>query len=70
MANYEEALKYYQRSVEIKEDFLDGIYQLGLTYLTLGKNDEAITQFENYLKIDPDSEKANQVKGFLNYLRR
>jgi len=70
MANYEEALKYYQRSVEIKEDFLDGIYQLGLTYLTLGKNDESIAQFENYLKIDPDSERAEQVKGFLNYLRR
>jgi len=70
MANYEEALKYYQRSVEIKEDFLDGIYQLGLTYLTLGKNDESIARFENYLKIDPDSERAEQVKGFLSYLRR
>ncbi|HZX11139.1 MAG TPA: tetratricopeptide repeat protein [Acidobacteriota bacterium] len=70
LANYEEALKYYQRSVEIKEDFLDGLYQLGLTYLTLGKNEEAIVQFEEYLELDPDSERADQVKGFLNYLRR
>ncbi len=70
MANYEEALKYYQRSVEIKEDFLDGFYQLGLTYLTLGKNEEAIARFERYLELDPNSERAEQVKGFLNYLRR
>ena len=70
MANYEEALKYYQRSVEIQEDFLDSIYQLGLTYLTLGKNQESITQFEKYLELAPDSERADQVKGFLNYLRR
>ncbi len=70
MANYEEALKYYQRSVEVKEDFLDGLYQLGLTYLTLGQNEKAIAQFEKYLTIDPDSERAEQVKGFLNYLRR
>jgi len=70
MANYEEALKYYQRSVEVKEDFPDGFYQLGLTYLTLGKNEEAIARFEKYLELDPDSERAEQVKGFLNYLRR
>ncbi|MFW6139722.1 MAG: tetratricopeptide repeat protein [Acidobacteriota bacterium] len=70
MANYEEALKYYQRSVELKEDFLDSIYQLGLTYLTLEKNQEAVDQFEKYLEIDPDSERADQVKDFLSYLRR
>lgn len=67
---YEEALKYYQRSVVVKEDFLDGLYQLGLTYLTLGNNAEAIAAFEKYLTFDSESEKASQVKGFLDYLRR
>lgn len=69
-ARNEEALKYYQKAVELDEDFLDGIYQLGLTYLTLGKNAEALNEFENYLKHDPDSEKASQVKGFIEYLKK
>ncbi len=69
-SNYEEALKYYKKAVEVKEDFLDGIYQLGLVYLTLGKNSEALNEFENYLKRDPDSERASQVKGFIEYLKK
>jgi len=69
-SKYEEALKYYKKAVEIKEDFLDGIYQLGLAYLTLGKNAEALNEFENYLKHDPDSEKASQVKEFIEYLKK
>lgn len=67
---YEDALRYYQRAVEIKEDFLDALYQLGLAYLTLGNNAEAINIFEKYLTLDSDSEKASQVKGFLDYLKR
>ena len=66
----EEALKYYKRSVEVQKDFLDGLYQLGLTYLTLGRNPEAILPFEDYLKIDADSERAGQVKGFLEFLKK
>jgi thioredoxin-like negative regulator of GroEL len=54
-SKYEDALKYYKKSVEIKEDFLDGIYQLGLIYLALTRNAEALNEFENYLKHDMDS---------------
>ncbi|MGQ9472074.1 MAG: tetratricopeptide repeat protein [Candidatus Aminicenantales bacterium] len=69
-SRFEEALKYYQRAVDLQKDFLDAIYQLGLTYLTLGKTTEAIQTFENYLKVDADSERASQVKGFLEYLKK
>lgn len=69
-SRFEEALKYYQRAVELQPDFLDAIYQLGLTYLTLGKTTEAIQTFENFLKVDADSERASQVKGFLEYLKK
>jgi len=68
--NYSEALRYYQRSVEIQSDNLDGIYQLGLCYLTMGNKDESIKNFEKYLEMDADSDRANQVRGFLDYLRR
>jgi len=69
-AKYEDALRYYKRSVEVQKDFLDGLYQLGLTYITLGKNAEAIPPFEDYLKIDPDSPRADQVKNFLEFLKK
>jgi len=69
-SKYEEALKYYKRAVEIQKDFLDGIYQLGLTYLAMDNNAEAVATFESYLKYDSDSPKANQVKNFLDFLKK
>jgi tetratricopeptide (TPR) repeat protein len=66
----DEALKYYKRAVEVQEDSLDAIYQLGLTYLAKGSNAEALAQFESYLKFDPDSQRASQVQGFIDYLRK
>ncbi len=69
-SRFEEALKYYQRAVELQKDFLDAIYQLGLTYINLAKTNEAIQAFENYLKIDAESPRADQVRGFLEYLRK
>lgn len=68
--NYNEALRYYQRTVEIQPENLDGIYQLGLCFLTMGNKDESIKMFERYLELDSDSERAAQVRGFLDYLRR
>jgi Flp pilus assembly protein TadD len=68
--NYADALRYYQRSVEIQPDNLDGIYQLGLCNLTLGNKEEAVKSFEKYLEADTESERATQVRGFLDYLKR
>jgi tetratricopeptide (TPR) repeat protein len=69
-SKFDQALKYYRRAVELKADFLDAIYQLGLTHLAMSSTAEAIATFEDYLKLDPDSERAGQVKGFLEFLRK
>ena len=69
-AKFEEALKFYRRAYEIQKDSVDALYQLGLTYVNLQKNAEAVAAFEDYLKLDPDSERAAQVKGFLEYLKK
>ncbi len=66
----EDALKFYKRAVELQADFLDAIYQLGLTYLSLGKNPEAVASFESYLKYDSESETAGQIKGFIEFLKK
>lgn len=69
-AKFEEALKFYRRAYEMQKDSVDTLYQLGLTYVNLQKNAEAVAAFEDYLKIDPDSARAAQVKGFLDYLKK
>jgi len=70
LSQFTEALRYYEKAVGIQNDFLDGLYQLGLTYLALGQHQEAVEVFENYLKYDPDSERASQVKGFIEFLKK
>lgn len=70
ISKYEEALRFYKRAVELQPDFLDGLYQLGLANLTLGNNTEAIAHFEKYLEHDSESQRAEQVRGFLEYLKR
>lgn len=66
----EDALVYYKKALEIKEDFLDVIYQYGLAQLTQGNNAGALEEFEKYLKYDSESERATQVKGFIEFLKK
>jgi len=69
-AKFEDALKFYQKAVEKQKESTDALYQLGLTYLNLQRNAEAVAAFEEYLKIDAESERSAQVKGFLEYLKK
>lgn len=66
----DDAQKYLAKAVELNESDADSLYELGLTYTALQNKDEAIVVFEKYLKADPDSERAGQVKGFLDYLKK
>ncbi len=66
----EAALPYLKKSIEVRPGFLDGLYQLALVYIGLNNNDEASKAFEEYLKLDPDSDRAKQqVKPLLDYLK-
>ncbi len=66
---YDQALKYFQRAFKIDNKFTDAIYQLGLTYMALNKMQEAIDIFNKYLEIDSTSQRANQVKQFISYIK-
>ncbi len=70
-SQFEDALKYYRKAVERQKDFLDALYQLGLTCLNLQKREEAVAAFERCLGLVPsDSPRAQQVRGFLEYLKK
>jgi predicted negative regulator of RcsB-dependent stress response len=67
---FEDALKLFVKAVEKQRDSTDAIYQMGLTYLNLQKTVEALAAFESYLKVDADSPRADQVRGFIDYLKK
>lgn len=61
-----EALKNLEKSVELKANYKEGRFALGITYKALNKNEEAKKQFEYILKyIDPNDE---LTKKYLNEL--
>ncbi len=66
----DKAIEYYSQSLVVKSDFLDSDYQLGLAYL--GRNDKpkALDAFKKYLELDNASEKADQVRKFVEYLEK
>jgi Flp pilus assembly protein TadD len=67
---FEDALKLFVKAVEKQKESPDAIYQMGLTYLNLQKTPEALAAFEDYLKVDSDSPRADQVRGFIEYLKK
>ncbi|MEE8604745.1 MAG: tetratricopeptide repeat protein [Candidatus Aminicenantaceae bacterium] len=67
---HQEALRYYRKAVEVKGDFQDALYQLGLVNLTLGNKQEAIDVFQEYLKYDSESGRADQVRNFIEFLKK
>lgn len=67
--DYQKALSLYEASIKIKSDFTDSLYQIGVAYIALGENQKALQAFENFLLYDSTSDKAMQVKDFINYLK-
>jgi len=70
MGKSEDALKYFKQAVVVNPNDLDALYRLGLAYISAADSDDAIVCFENYLKIDSTSERADQVRKFLDYLKK
>lgn len=66
----EDAVRYFKRSTEVDKNFEDGYYQLGLTYTNMMQKADAIAVFEQFLKLFPDSPRKDQVKAFLDYLKK
>jgi Tfp pilus assembly protein PilF len=66
----ETAARYYEQALDLDQNMADAYYQLGLCYLNLNKKEKAKESFLKYLELKPDSDKAQQVKAFLEYLDR
>lgn len=51
---YAEAIKYYQRALDVKPDYADVRTDLGTAYWYLGDADRALTEFKKSLKVRPN----------------
>jgi Tfp pilus assembly protein PilF/5-hydroxyisourate hydrolase-like protein (transthyretin family) len=68
--NQADALKYFQKAVEIDPQFADGYYQLGLCQVALGANAEAVAALNKFIELAPDSPDAPTAKAIIDTLAK
>lgn len=56
---YDEAIKYYNRLLEVFPDYTNVHFKLGEIYEAQKKNDLAIKQYQKVLELDPEAELAS-----------
>jgi len=61
--NYGEALKYFQKTIELKPDYKDAFSNIGSIFLNLKLYEEALINFNKYLKLKPDDIQCLINKG-------
>ncbi|MBM3295044.1 MAG: tetratricopeptide repeat protein [Candidatus Aminicenantes bacterium] len=66
----DEALKYFDLARQIKPDWPDPYLKLGYVYLNKADNGSAIAQFEKFLTLEPEGERAALAKNILNAIRK
>ncbi|MFA6094919.1 MAG: tetratricopeptide repeat protein [Candidatus Paceibacterota bacterium] len=59
--NFEDAASALETAVTLDSNYSNARYFLGLAYSKLGKNNEAIAQFEAVLKLNPDNKDVMQI---------
>lgn len=57
------AIDYYNRAIELDNDFIDVHYDLGVAYYHRGRMKNAIAAFENTLKLDSEYHAAHYRLG-------
>jgi tetratricopeptide (TPR) repeat protein/O-antigen ligase len=63
--NYSLAGQAFQKAVDLNGQYANARYFLGLSYARLGKNAEAIAQFEELAKTNPDNQEVMFILGNL-----
>ncbi|WP_228060151.1 tetratricopeptide repeat protein [Plectonema radiosum] len=64
MGNYEDALKDFDRAIEIDPNNKRAIAHRGITYRFMKRNEDALQDFDRAIEIDPDYTWAIAQRGF------
>jgi len=66
---YDKALANFEKALKLEPNHLQSLYNMGVVYATdLKQPDKAIPVWNKYLKIDPNSATAIQIKGMMEKL--
>jgi tetratricopeptide (TPR) repeat protein len=65
-----EAKEQFAQAVKVDPSLADAHYWLGMANLNEGKMPEAATEFEEYLKLAPTGQFAEQAKGVLSQIKK
>lgn len=63
--NIDEAIRYYEMAVSIKNDWPKPYLKLGSAYLNKADYAKAVANFEKFLALDPDSPEAPKVRRMI-----
>lgn len=66
----DDAKKAFEEAVKLDPKLAEAHYWLGMANLNQGKMPEAVTSFEEYLKLDASGKYAEQAKGILTQIKK
>jgi len=66
----DEAIYYFELSTGIRPDWSDPYLKLGYAFLNKGDKEKAVENFQRFLKLEPDSERSQTVRGILETLQK
>jgi tetratricopeptide (TPR) repeat protein len=67
---YDEAVAYFRLAARIKPDWPDPYLKLGYVHLSKTENAEAVAQFERFLTLEGEGERAASIRAVLGTIRK
>lgn len=68
--DYDQAAPHLRAASQLKPDWPEPFLKLGYLHMAKSENAEAVAQFEKFLALEPQSERAAQVKMILGTIRK
>jgi Flp pilus assembly protein TadD len=68
--NMAEAIDFFERAVAEHPEEPEAYYYRGLTYLSQGRNDDAMSDLNKVLELDPASSHRAEIEEFLKFLEQ
>ena len=67
---YDDAIRYFEMATQIRPEWPDPYIKLGYVHVNKAENAKAIESFEKFLKLEPEGERAAQVRNILNVIKK
>lgn len=66
----DQAIRYFELAAQIKPTWPDPFLKLGYVYLNKGDNAKAAENFEKFLALEPEGERAALAKNILSFIKK